>query len=75
MLAGCVNSLLPTLLFKFSLGVDGRLVKAGSETFITPVKISSVNDNADLDINIGQRSNIYLKENSIHLAHALIFRG
>ena len=55
--------------------MDGRSVKAGSETFITPVKISSVNDNADLDINIGQRSNIYLKENSIHLSHALIFRG
>jgi len=59
---------------QYSIGVDGKEAKAGAEPLNTPVKIL-LDNYSDLDIHIGQGSNLFVKEHTIHFSHAMIFKG
>ncbi|XP_067939860.1 uncharacterized protein [Watersipora subatra] len=63
-----------SLYVQFSLGVDGREIRAGTEAFTAPSKVI-FDDQSNLDLHVGQRSNLYVKKESVHLAHTLIFTG
>lgn len=56
------------------MGVDGTEISAGSETLMTPMKMSLAGQ-ADLDLYIGQRANQSIKENCVHLGQTFVFSG